>query len=159
MLVRHAKSSWDDLSLPDRDRPFSDRGERDLVTMGERLARRGAKADLILTSPAVRARATAQGMAAALGCKHKDIVVDERLNGCRATDLLGVVQGLDGGLRRAMLVGHDPALSELARQLASEITHLPTCAVAEFRFEAKSWSAVGRVPLQQVALDCPKHAR
>ncbi len=59
-FVRHAKSSWDDITAPDRDRPLNDRGKRDAPRMGERLAKRHVKADLILSSPANRAIATAQ---------------------------------------------------------------------------------------------------
>ena len=58
-LVRHAKSSRDDPSLPDRERPLDDRGKRDAPKMGKRLAKRGAKLDLLVSSPALRALATA----------------------------------------------------------------------------------------------------
>jgi len=59
-LVRHAKSSRDDPTLPDKERPLNDRGMRDAPRMGERLAAHDVKPDLILSSPAVRALATAQ---------------------------------------------------------------------------------------------------
>lgn len=55
-FIRHAKSSWDDTVLPDRDRPLNDRGERDVAKMGKRLVERNVKADLIMSSPAKRAR-------------------------------------------------------------------------------------------------------
>src|SRR6184192_1474294 len=58
-LIRHAKSSWDDTALPDKDRPLSDRGRRDAPKMGKRLAKRDVKPDLILSSPARRALTTA----------------------------------------------------------------------------------------------------
>jgi phosphohistidine phosphatase len=57
-LVRHAKSSWDDAALPDKDRPLNDRGKRDAANMGERLAKFDVKPDLILSSPAKRALTT-----------------------------------------------------------------------------------------------------
>ena len=55
-LIRHAKSSWDHAALPDKDRPLNDRGKRDAPKMGKRLAKRDVKPDLILSSPARRAR-------------------------------------------------------------------------------------------------------
>ena len=58
ILVRHAKSSWDDSALPDKDRPLGDRGKRDAPKMGKRLAKRDVKPDLILSSPARRALTT-----------------------------------------------------------------------------------------------------
>jgi phosphohistidine phosphatase len=70
-LVRHAKSSWDDPALLDRDRPLDGRGERDSVKMGKRLAERDARIDLILSSPAKRALATAEVFARMLECKRR----------------------------------------------------------------------------------------
>jgi Histidine phosphatase superfamily (branch 1) len=58
-LIRHAKSSWDNTALPDKDRPLDDRGKRDAPKMGKRLAKRDVKPDLILSSPAMRALTTA----------------------------------------------------------------------------------------------------
>jgi phosphohistidine phosphatase len=56
-----------------------------------------------------------------------------------------------------MLFGHNPELTELAHRLSSEITQLPTCAVAEFRFDAKSWSSIGKAKPRKVALDYPSN--
>src|SRR5574338_142701 len=102
-LVRHAKSSWDDISLPDRDRPL-----------------------------------------------------DDRLYAHPADDLLDVIQALGDEPKRVMLVGHNPELTELAHRFSSEITHMPTCAIAEFTFDAGSWSNIGKTKPVQVALDYPK---
>ena len=155
-LVRHAKSSWDDTALPDRERPLADRGKRDVDKMGKRLAKRDVKPDLIMSSPAVRALATAEAIASRLGCKRKDIVVNDRLYAVEAEDLLDVIRGLGDKLEHVMLVGHNPALIELANDLSSEITQLPTCAIAEFTFDAKSWSDIGKAKPARVALDYPK---
>jgi phosphohistidine phosphatase len=155
-LVRHAKSSWDDPALLDRDRPLDGRGERDSVKMGKRLAERDARIDLILSSPAKRALATAEVFARMLECKRRDIVQESRLYASDAVDLLEVIQGLDDKLKSVVLVGHNPELTALAHRFSSEITHMPTCAVAEFRFDVKSWSDLGKRRPTQVALDCPK---
>src|SRR6266853_6030700 len=139
-LIRHAKSSWEDISLPDKDRPLDERGKRDAPKMGQRLAKRGVKPDLILSSPARRALATAQIIAEKLDYKLKDIVVDGRLYAATVDDLLNVVHTLGDPLERVVLLGHNPGLTALAHRLSSQITHMPTCAVAEFTFHAKSWS-------------------
>jgi phosphohistidine phosphatase len=130
-LIRHAKSSWDDTALPDKDRPLSDRGRRDAPKMGKRLAKRDVKPDLILSSPARRALKTAKIIAKKLDYKRKNIVVEDRLYSGAVHDLLNVVQKLGDKLERVMLFGHNPELTELAHRLSSEITHMPTCAVAE----------------------------
>ena len=77
-LVRHAKSSKDDPTLTDKERPLNDRGRRDAPKMGERLAKRDVEPDLIVSSPAVRALATAQIFAEKLDYRAKNIVVDDR---------------------------------------------------------------------------------
>lgn len=155
-LIRHAKSSWDDPALPDKDRPLSARGERAAPKMGKRLAKRDVKPDLILSSPATRALTTAEIIAKKLDYKLKNIVVDDRLYGGEADNLLDVIHELSDKLDRVMLFGHNPELTELANRLSSEITHMPTCAVGEFSFDAKSWSNVGKVKPAKVALDYPK---
>ena len=106
ILVRHAKSSWDDPGLPDRDRPLNDRGKRDAPRMGEQLARHDVKPDVILSSPAARALATAQLIARKLDYKRADIRVDDRLYAVEADDLLQVVCELGDQQKCAMLVGH-----------------------------------------------------
>jgi len=155
-LVRHAKSSRDDPTLPDKERPLNDRGRRDAPRMGERLAKRDVKPDLILSSPAVRALATAQIVAKKLDYAIKDIVVDERLYGADPNDRLDVIRELGEKPKRVMLFGHNPEFAELAHRLSTEIAEMPTCAVAEFKFDTKSWSDVGTREPAKVKLYTPR---
>jgi len=155
-LVRHAKSSRDDPSLPDRDRPLDDRGKQDGPKMGKRLAQRDVKPDLLLSSPALRALTTAQLIAEEIGYEHKDIVVDDRLYASDADDLLAVIRALDRRLNRVMLFGHNPEFTDLAHRLSSEIIEMPTCAIVEFNFDTKAWSDVGERKPAKVIFDYPK---
>jgi len=157
-LVRHAKSSWSEPALPDHDRPLNERGLRDVATMGQRLAQRGVLPDLLLSSPATRALTTAEQLAKALGIKRKDIVVNDRLYAAPANELLSVIQGLGDEPESVMLVAHNPGLTELAHHFASEIIELPTCAIAEFRFAALTWTDIGQAEPGHVVLDSPKNA-
>lgn len=156
ILVRHAKSSWDDVALPDAERPLADRGKRDAPMMGKRLAKQGVTPDLILTSPARRALATAEIFANELGYAAQDIVVDDRLYATDAQTLLAVIGGLADGLMCVMLFGHNPELSDLAQCLSGESTQLPTCAIAQFTFKARSWASLGDALPLDCALDYPK---
>ncbi len=124
--------------------------------MGKRLAKRDVTADLILSSPASRALTTAQLIARQIDFKPKNIVVDDRLYPGAVDGLLSIIHELDDKLDRVMLVGHNPALAELAQRLSREITHMPTCAVAEFRFDAKSWADVGEATRATASLEFPK---
>jgi len=124
--------------------------------MGKRLAKRAVKPELIVSSPAVRALATAKIIARKLDYKLKEIVVDDRLYPGDADKLLTVIHRLDNELKRVMLFGHNPALTDLAHRLSSDIVHMPTCAVAKFKFRVKSWSSVSKSKLARVALDYPR---
>jgi len=155
-LIRHAKSSRDDPALADRDRPLSDRGKRDASKMGKRLAKRHVKPDLILSSPATRALTTTQIIAKKLDYKRKNILVNDRLYAVEANELLDVLRKLGDTVECAVLIGHNPELTELAHRLSSKINRMPTCAVAEFTFDAKSWSRIGKDKPVNVALDYPK---
>lgn len=155
LLVRHAKSNKEGAAFSDQDRPLAERGRRDLDKMGKRLAKHGVKPDLILSSPALRALATADAIARQLDCKH-DIVVNDELYASQADGLLEVIHGLDDKLKYVMLVGHNPALDELAHRLSNKIDHLPTCAIAKFNFAAESWSSIGQTKPEKVTLDYPK---
>jgi len=157
-LVRHAKSSWDEPALADRDRPLNDRGRRDAPKVGERLAKEGVKPDLILSSPAKRALMTAEIFARKLGYKRKNIVIDDRLYAVEAEVLLDVIRRLDDGAECVMLFGHNPELTELAHRLSSKIGQLPTCAVAELKFDLRSWSRIGEVSPSTVAVGYPRES-
>jgi len=155
LLVRHAKSSWSDPSLPDRERPLNERGKHDAPRMGKRLADLGVRPDVILSSPARRALKTARLLAEELGCKAADIRVDNRLYATEAEVLLGVIRELGDGRKCVMLVGHNPELTETAHRYSAAITHLPTCAVAEFVFAARSWPDALAGKPERVALHTP----
>ena len=79
LLVRHAKSSWDDLSMADFDRPLNDRGKRDAPAMAERLAGRNIEIDAFVSSPAKRARKTAEIFSKSLGQHKKDVEFRQEL--------------------------------------------------------------------------------
>jgi len=157
-LVRHAKSSRDAPMLPDKDRPLNERGMRDASRVGEQFAKRGAKPDLILSSPARRALTTAEIVAMKLDYSRKDIALDDRLYAATPDDLLAVVHELDDKAKRVMLFGHNPELTELAHRLSEEITDMATCAVAEFAFDIKSWSKVGTQEPASATLHNPKES-
>lgn len=151
-LVRHAQSSWNDAKLADRERPLTDKGKRDATKMGKRLAESEVAVDVIVSSPAQRAHATAEVIARKLDFKRKDIVQDERLYSGEVDDLLQLIQEVGGDHKRVMLVGHNPLISELVLHLAGKDVNLPTCAVAVLRFDTKSWAKIARKKLEKVAI-------
>ncbi|MWB98004.1 SixA phosphatase family protein [Agromyces seonyuensis] len=140
-LVRHAKSDWGDPGLADHDRPLDARGQRDAPAMGLRLAERHVRPDVILTSTALRARTTAAAIAGALGLDG--LVVEKRsLYGASSRGILSVAAGLPSEAESAMLVGHNPGMSEAVSELCGEWLELPTCAVAELVLDVGDWAEV-----------------
>ena len=157
VIVRHAKSSWKDSGLDDRERPLNKRGERDAPDMGARLARRKDRPDLIMSSPAVRALTTARIIAKRLGYPRNDIVVKDRLYGAGVVELLDVIRNADESVATLMLFGHNPGLTELANHLGPRpIPNLPTCGVLHLKFEADVWPVVGHARGDEVLFDFPK---
>ena len=159
LLVRHAKSSWGDQTLPDHERPLNHRGRRDAPRVGARLRERGVVPDVIVTSTAVRARSTAEILAKAIDLGSGRIVEDDRLYGATPDGLLEIIRALDDESTSIMVVGHNPEIGELASRLSDEIAEMPTCAVAEFRFDVADWAEVGAVAPVEVLFEAPAHDR
>lgn len=138
ILLRHAKSSWKDPSLPDDERPLAPRGRRALVVIAKHLRATGIDVDLVLCSPARRTRQTWDGVRAGLRAVPEVRIVREIYEATR-NELLEVVNHVDGRSRAVLLIGHNPGMEELAGGLVAEgegdaISRLregfPTAAVA-----------------------------
>jgi phosphohistidine phosphatase len=158
-LIRHGKSSWKDTSLSDIERPLRKRGKRDAALMGQRLAERGAFADVLISSPATRALATAELIADELGYRQQDIVVDPLIYGTTDAELLDLIAGLNDAWESVILVGHNPDLTDLATRLAPlQTANLPTCGVVELTYDIESWMQVTETEVRQVWFDYPKRS-
>jgi len=156
ILIRHAKSSWKRPELPDRERPLNKRGNRDAPEMGRRLARKKVRPDLVITSPARRARATARKITRELEYAA-EASIDERLFGATAEELLDVVRCIDEGAQHAMLFGHNPEITEFAEELTRErLDNVPTCGVVRIELDIARWNEVEMGSGRLVEFDYPK---
>lgn len=95
-------------------------------------------------------------MAQELGYRQNDISIDETLYDAEASDILQVVRILNNEADVVMVFGHNPGMTDLVHKMWPPITHLPTCAVAEFSFDVTSWSEIGDIKPTDVALMSPK---
>jgi phosphohistidine phosphatase len=146
-LLRHAKSSWDDSSMSDFDRPLNDRGLKDTPVMGKRLKEKGILPDLIISSPAVRALTTCQQIAQILGYALDKIKIDKRVYHATEHQLKSILQECGGEFRSVMMVGHNPGLTEFANRLTDNpIDNIPTCGAVVIDLEVAAW--------KDVAWDC-----
>jgi phosphohistidine phosphatase len=155
LLVRHASSGTDDMTLADRYRPLDPRGERELAWLSARCSERLARPELIVSSPAARARATADAVADAFGCSTGERLDDERLYGGGGRGVHAVLAGLDDALGRVVVVGHNPEVWEIARHFAPAIGHLPSGAVAALAFDVPRWRALAPQHLASASLHAP----
>ncbi|NBB78521.1 MAG: hypothetical protein GVY36_03630 [Verrucomicrobia bacterium] len=148
-LIRHAKSSWSDASLDDFDRPLNQRGWRDAPRMGAYLRKMGLPpVDQMVSSPALRARTTADLIAKELGLPTEALTLEPRIYDASLTELFAVVHRLDDTDIHVVLVGHNPGFEQLACALdpdfAGDGAKFPTCGVACLKLPVDSWSKVHR---------------
>ena len=141
LLLRHAKSSWNDPTLRDFDRPLNERGLRAAPLIGSLLRERQLQPGLILSSPAERARQTTALVSEAAHLKVKPRF-DERIYEASALALLEVVSQIEDRIDQAMLVGHNPGMEELLMTLTGEARRMPTAALAHIRLDVEKWSEV-----------------
>jgi phosphohistidine phosphatase len=145
-LLRHAKSSWDDASLNDFDRPLNDRGRKATIRMGAEMKGRGFGFDLVLASTAARVRETIEGVQEnfQFDCP---ICFDRQIYLAGDELLLRLVRDLDEGVERPLLVGHNPGLERLLTAMTGRDDGLgdrarqnfPTCAFALLDVPVLQW--------------------
>jgi phosphohistidine phosphatase len=150
-LIRHAKSSWDDATTLDHDRPLNERGLRNAPVVGRFLAKTYfgangtppvlAKPDALISSTAMRARATAEIFSREL--KVPTLSLERRLYLADPKAILQAVRGFDDSLRHVMIFGHNPGISECAEHLIKRggIEEMPTCAAVIIELPWDHWSA------------------
>ncbi len=148
LLMRHAKSSWDEPELADLDRPLAPRGRKAAPLVARYLALHGLIPDLVLGSPALRVHETWALMAPILGDKVACKTLKSLYEGTPGR-LLAALRGVKGEVRTLMLIGHNPALGALAQSLAGAgsekalervRTNFPTAGLAVLGFEIERWA-------------------
>jgi len=147
LLLRHAKSSWDDPGLSDFDRPLADRGRRAAPRVGRYIAGQHLSPDLVLCSTAARARETLELVLPELP-KAPEVRYLEKLYFASAPDLRREIRGQAGDVDVLMLVGHNPSIESLAnalikagdeRDVERMATKYPTAALAVIDFDFEYW--------------------
>lgn len=141
LLLRHAKSDWDDASLRDFDRPLAPRGERDAPRIGKALKTRGPAPDLVISSPAARAKATIKAVMKAANL-NLDVTFEESMYGASSAELLKLIRRLPDEHSCALLVGHNPGFGDLLNRLIGARETMPTAALACMEFEIDHWEDV-----------------
>lgn len=156
-LIRHAKSEWGNPLLSDFDRPLNKRGKKNAPFMGNVLAKAHILPDLILSSPAVRARMTAIEIAEKVGYKTDSIVYNETLYEADYTAIERVLQSIPSTQKTVFLIGHNPGLTEFAQYINGYfIENIPTCGVVCMKLQKDDWNSIGKNSAQFISFDYPK---
>jgi phosphohistidine phosphatase len=149
-LLRHAKSSWNNPSLPDQERPLATRGINDAPLMGKAMAERGLDPDLVLCSSARRTRDTLDLVLPELRVEPQ-VVYDAALYHASPEQMLEMLHAIQPGANRVMLVGHNPEIQAFAIDLVGAgpkhfrdrlISKYPTAGLAVINFPAGLWTSV-----------------
>jgi len=158
ILIRHAKSSWDNPGSSDFDRVLNKRGERDAPVMGERLAALDLDPDVIFSSPAVRAITTAKVVAEKIGYPEEKILTSSDIYDAETQDLFAVLSRFKDEWNRVIVFGHNPGFTDLANVLGNgSISNVPTCGVVTLELGIESWEDVRPGCGTIVSFDFPKN--
>ncbi|MEM7612034.1 MAG: histidine phosphatase family protein [Pseudomonadota bacterium] len=158
-LMRHAKSSWDDPTLNDHQRPLNARGSRDAPEMGKRLKARGLRPSAVLASSAARTWQTAKHVCNSIGFPVEFIHKEPDLYLAAPTTIIDVILAQDASFRHMLVIGHNPGMSQLANQLGNQIPgDMPTAALLTIEAETDSWSTFFDETHTIVGYDYPKNA-
>lgn len=156
-LVRHAKSSWKDTRLSDRERPLNKRGKRDAPVMGKRMIEHGIRPSLIISSPARRAWSTAKIIAAQISYPIEFLQREDGLYLASLDEILDIILAQDNRFNNLMVVGHNPGMTDFANFLSPGLTNnLPTAGVVSVQIDQDDWNLYERPSTDLLVYDYPK---
>lgn len=149
-VLRHTKSSWDDDTLSDYDRPLAPRGLRDGKRLAAYIAREGPRPDVVLCSSARRAQETLAQIAHSLGTPVVRML--DELYGADVADVISLVHQLDNAYTSVLVIGHNPCIAELAQVREK----FPTGALATLRWDADAWEDLRPGEAEVVSVVIPR---
>jgi phosphohistidine phosphatase len=160
LIGRHAKSSWDIGTLNDFDRPLNDRGKKDASAMAKRLIDRNILIDTFVSSPAKRAKNTAELFCEAYGKKAADIELVSMLYHPEVNNFYEAIEQLDRSANIVAIFSHNPGITEFVNTLTEtvRIDNIPTCGVFAIQILSDEWTNFKKAKKQFLFFDYPKNA-
>lgn len=158
-LLRHAKSSWDNLELTDHQRPLNNRGERDIPRMADWMANKLESPQFVISSDAVRTQLTLAPVQKAWAIKNSQIIFTAKAYHAGPTALLNLIKEADKNYGRLLLVGHNPGLTDLANNLLKSFLtdNIPTSGFVALTFKTDSWATITNNSAELLAYQYPKN--
>jgi phosphohistidine phosphatase len=157
LLVRHAKSSWDNASLSDFERPLNERGKEDAPLMAQRLKEKKIKINAFVSSPAKRAKKTAKIFMKEYGKDTEELVLIPSLYEASIKDFYTAIEQMDDKYDSVALFSHNPGISDFVNSLETfPVYDMPTCAIYALEIDTKSWEHFKEANKKFLFFDYPK---
>jgi phosphohistidine phosphatase len=157
LLVRHAKSSWDDLLLHDFDRPLNARGLKDAPMMAQRVKANKIKIDGFISSPAKRAKSTCELFMKELAMNKKEMILQTQIYLASPEVLLEAVKQINNQFDTAAVFAHNSGITDFANSLTSlRVDNMPTCSVFAVKIHTNNWSEFKMAKKEFLFFDYPK---
>ncbi len=158
ILVRHAKSSWDNSVLTDFERPLNERGKHDAPQMAKRLKQKEIEIDLFISSPAKRAKKTAEIFMHEFNSKEKNLLTIPALYEASIEKFLEVVSDITDKNHTVALFAHNPGITDFINLLdCYPVYDMPTCGVFALKIKTKKWKNIKDADKEFLFFDYPKN--
>lgn len=158
LLVRHAKSSWDDITQSDFDRPLNERGKTDAPKMGKRLRKKDVKIGVFISSPAKRAKKTAEYFIKEFDRDKDEIVLVSALYDAGVNNFSDTVKEIEDKYKSAAIFSHNPGITGYANLLVEKasIDNMPTCSIFAVKADVEKWKDFAKAKKEFLFFDYPK---
>ena len=157
-IIRHAKSSWGDFSLPDFERPLNERGKTDAPEMAKRLLAKKITIDAFVSSPAKRAKKTCKLFCREYNINEENIIVIESLYNAYPETFFEVIAALDNKYDHVAIFSHNPGITDFVNRLCKDvqIDDMPTCGIFAIEANMDHWINFKEVEKKFLFFDYPK---
>jgi phosphohistidine phosphatase len=157
LIIRHAKSSWEAGTLTDFERPLNDRGKKDAPVMAQKLKDKDIRIDAFVSSPAKRAKKTAELFAEVYD--QKEVIFISKLYHASVETFFEVIETLDDNFNSVALFSHNPGITEFVNLLrvVNNVIDMPTCGIFAVKIDAGSWSNSTKAKKEFLFFDYPKN--
>jgi len=158
LIIRHAKSGWDDAFVPDIDRTLTDRGKSDAAMMAKRMKKKSIKIDAFVSSPAKRAKKTAEIFMKEFNEKEKKLIIILSLYEASVKDFYDAIETLNSKDDAVALFSHNPGITQFVNSLdCAPVYNMPTCAVFALKIQTKHWEEFTEAEKEFLFFDYPKN--
>jgi phosphohistidine phosphatase len=159
LLIRHAKSSWDDPAQKDFDRPLNARGLKDAPMMARRLLDKKVKIDAFISSPAKRAKKTCELFMKEYKANEDKIILQSKLYMAEPDLFFQTIKKIDPAVEHAVIFSHNNGITEFVNRLTKvRIDNMPTCSVFAIKIHSNHWTDFEKAEKEFWFFDYPKLA-